>query len=619
MNLNRRHSYPLLITLAALVLSFSPAPAAATDLIRVYLQQTTSSSTILRWRTDTAEDSRVEWGTVAGSPEFSVDDSTVTTEHEVKITGLTPNTVYFYRVGSTAAPLAGGDADHFFKTSPPTGTAVPTRVWALGDSGYPHPGVTIPGVWEQNGDAVRDAYTAFNGGKENADVLLLLGDNAYTNATDPEYQSALFVQYEGFVRTASAWPTLGNHEGFSANGLTQSGPYFDVFTIPTKGEAGGVPSGTEAYYSFDHGNIHFIVLDAEDSLLNYAANLAMLSWLEADCTGNNSDWLIAIWHQPPYSRGLLHDSDVEINEIEARRKFLPILEGCGVDFVLNGHSHNWERSYFITGHYGDSQTFGPEHVIDGGSGDPATDNAYGKPNRGGTPNDGTVYVVAGSASEKRPLGPNAPHPTSFSALSEMGSLILDIDGQTAVGTFLDLNGVVRDTFTIEKGTACPDTPLAGCGDMPKSRLLLAQGSVPPQQKLSWRAGGGNLSAADFGVPIDPSEEPIDVCFYDANGYVSGGQLPGGNGYWSHGRPTVYKFRDPAGVQAGLTRARFRMSEVGKGAISVKGKGDSLRLPELPLTPPVVVQAKNPSTGGCWESTFEAAQVKKNDARRFVAK
>ena len=62
-----------------------------------------------------------------------------------------------------------------------------------------------------------------------------------------------------------------------------------------------------------------------------------------------------------------------------------------------------------------------------------------------------------------------------------------------------------------------------------------------------------------------------------------------------------------------------MSEVGKGAISVKGKGDSLRLPELPLTPPVVAQAKNPSTGGCWESRFEAAQVKKNDARRFVAK
>ena len=42
---------------------------------------------------------------------------------------------------------------------------------------------------------------------------------------------------------------------------TESGAYFDIFSLPRKGEAGGIPSGTEAYYSFDHGNLHVIVLD----------------------------------------------------------------------------------------------------------------------------------------------------------------------------------------------------------------------------------------------------------------------------------------------------------------------------------------------------------------------
>ena len=46
---------------------------------------------------------------------------------------------------------------------------------------------------------------------------------------------------------------------------TETGPYFDIFSLPTKAEAGGLASGTEAYYSFDYGNIHFVVLDSYQS------------------------------------------------------------------------------------------------------------------------------------------------------------------------------------------------------------------------------------------------------------------------------------------------------------------------------------------------------------------
>ena len=54
----------------------------------------------------------------------------------------------------------------------------------------------------------------------------------------------------------------------SADSATQTGTYYDIFTLPKFGEAGGVASGTEAYYSFDFGNIHFIVLDSMETAGN---------------------------------------------------------------------------------------------------------------------------------------------------------------------------------------------------------------------------------------------------------------------------------------------------------------------------------------------------------------
>jgi hypothetical protein len=442
--------------------------AEAATLVRgPYLQQPTSSSIIVRWRTDVATDSRVAYGTNVGSLTTIVDDATSTTEHQVTLGGLTAATQYFYQIGSTTEVLAGNDTDHHFRTSPATGAATPTRIWAIGDSGFPNPAVIGPG-WIRDGDAVRDAYTTFNGGVASADVWLLLGDNAYVLATDAEYQTALFEQYPAFLRTVAPWGTLGNHEGFSANGLTQTGPYFNNFTLPTGGEAGGVASGTEAYYAFDYGNIHFVVLDAEDSIVNVTARDAMLLWLDADLAATAADWVIAFWHQPPYSKGLLHDSDVELNEILMRQHVVPVLEDYGVDLVLAGHSHSYERSYLLDGHYGDSSTLTPAMILDDGLGPPH--DPYHKPNVGPAPHEGAVYVVAGSASEVRPgMG---IHPVMPVALESLGSLVLDIDGNVATGIFLDHLGVEQDRFVIVKGPAAAIPALSRSGG-PILGLLLA--------------------------------------------------------------------------------------------------------------------------------------------------
>src|SRR5688572_22194561 len=84
------------------------APASAAVITRgPYLQRGGTDRVTVRWRTDTATNSRVRYGTTQGSLTLTRDDSVVTTEHSVELTGLSANTRYFYAVGSTTEHHAG--------------------------------------------------------------------------------------------------------------------------------------------------------------------------------------------------------------------------------------------------------------------------------------------------------------------------------------------------------------------------------------------------------------------------------------------------------------------------------------------------------------------------------
>src|SRR5918996_1538047 len=85
-----------------------------------YLQLATPASMVVKWRTNSASDSRVRYGLDPANLSSFKDNSTVTTEHEVPLTGLLANTQYYYSVGSTTTVLAGGDTNHYFYTSPPS-------------------------------------------------------------------------------------------------------------------------------------------------------------------------------------------------------------------------------------------------------------------------------------------------------------------------------------------------------------------------------------------------------------------------------------------------------------------------------------------------------------------
>jgi hypothetical protein len=196
--------------------------------------------------TDVATDSVVRYGLNPAGLTSTTSEGASVTDHEVEISGLSADTQYFYSVGSTTQTLAGGESDHFFETSPTPGAAVPTRMWVIGDSG----------TADANAAAVRDGWLSYAGGNR-ADLWMMLGDNAYDDGTDAEFQAAVFHMYPQVLRSTVLWPTLGNHGGHSADSATTnaSGQLFVDSGQVTKKQSGNfiytVNAATLAGSTFD--------------------------------------------------------------------------------------------------------------------------------------------------------------------------------------------------------------------------------------------------------------------------------------------------------------------------------------------------------------------------------
>ena len=394
-----------------------------------YLQVGSPTGAVIRWRTDVAAGSLVRYGTTLGSLTNSATGTNNITEHIVKITGLQPDTKYYYSIGSATHVVASG-ADYWFYTHPIAGTPKPTRIWALGDAGTAN----------ANQEAVRDAFYNFANNTRPADLWLMLGDNAYNVGSDSEHQAAVFDMYPETLRNHFLWPVLGNHESSQSYTATTF-PYLDIFTLPTQGEAGGVPSGNPKYYSFDYANIHFVGLDSMTSTRSGTSPMAQ--WLRNDLESTTQPWIIVYFHHPPYTKGS-HNSDSETDLIEVRQNILPILERYGVDLVLSGHSHCMERSFLLHGHYGISTTLDPAMMINSGDGREDGTGIYSKNAFG----QGTVYIVGGSSGQA--TGGTLNHPAHFRSLNELGSLVIDVNGDRLDSMFLTSTGLTNDHFTLVK-------------------------------------------------------------------------------------------------------------------------------------------------------------------------
>ena len=286
---------------------------------------------------------------------------TVYTYH-ARLRGLRPDSAYQYQVSHAGVdPIAGG-----FRTGP-EGRSKRFRFSSFGDQSVPGPIGLGLGPWSPNAGFIVDAVDA-------TDPLfhLMNGDLCYANVSDdPVGTWARF--FNNNMRSAAnrAWmPAPGNHENEVGNGPQGYQSYETRFTLPDNGE----PIQWKGnWYSFVVGNIAVVSLNNDDvcfqdgafsayrrdHIPNYTARRAdpyihgysggaQKAWLEHTLRRarrrHDIDWIVVVMHQVAMSSAHFNGADLGI-----RQEWLPLFDTYGVDLVVAGHEHHFERTFAVRG------------------------------------------------------------------------------------------------------------------------------------------------------------------------------------------------------------------------------------------------------------------------------
>ncbi len=290
----------------------------------------------------------------------------------MEMSALSPATTVEYRVLADSVIRAAGA----FRTAPPPGTADTVRLLAFGDSGWgSEVQVRLAELME------RDRW----------DLAVHTGDIAYQRGSEADFTIRHFHIYRNVLARAPFFPSPGNHDLRAAGGAA----YARAFIVPT-------PEPEARYYTFRWGDIQFIALDTtdedapgeffppepEDPAPLGAVAAAderdeetdgaelrrrrgrqyewLVATLEATARDPSIRWTIAYMHYPPYSNasGLVgHGSDNSL-----RQAITPLFDRYGVDLVLTGHDHHYERSRPIRDGRVVERGCGPVYIVTGGGG-----------------------------------------------------------------------------------------------------------------------------------------------------------------------------------------------------------------------------------------------------------
>jgi chitodextrinase len=410
-------------------------PAAGTVKIArgPYLANVTADSAVVSWWTNLPTSGTVNYG-VASTSEHSVSDPAGTVQHHtVTLTGLSGNTTYTYSVVSGS--VSSGAT---FKTAAAPGTTFSFA--AIGDFGGGSAGET------QNASNIAGAGTSF---------IQTLGDNIYPSSglPDPDFSTTysdfdarFFKPFGTAVKSQAFLPANGNKEYYG------DGEFWTAF--PMLGS-------NHAWYSYDWGNAHILVVDSEQL---FTPGTAQYSFIQNDLAAHQSaTWRIVAIQRPPYSSSSANSSSQPVLQY-----LVPLFDQYNVQLVLSGNSHNYERSFPLRG----------GNVVTSG---------------------GTTYVVSGGGGN----GFNSftiPQP-SWSAFREAS--YYEYAKVTVSPTSLRVDGIRADTNTVFDSTtiqaASSDTtpPTAPSG-------LTATAASATQVNLSWTASTDDVGVTGYEIWRGPA-------------------------------------------------------------------------------------------------------------------
>ena len=310
------------------------APQAAWFVVAPYLQYPTGDSIVISWETSKEAPGRVEYGTgVPFKDKVAVNPGTM---QAAKLTGLKPGTSYFYRV--VCDDPAGGELTSpilSFQTDPGPGS--PFVFATIGDT------QRNPRITGQVATRALENRPAF---------VIHVGDVVDNGPDKAEWVNELFRPCQELFGRIPVLPCIGNHE-------RNHKFYYQYFSLPEP----------EYHYSFRYGDAEFFSIDSNKPL---GPGTTQHLWLDKALAESKAKWKICFHHHPAYSS----DSDDYGDTFAGKpsrlgdanpRQLLPVYERHGVDLVLNGHVHLYERTHPIRDGKVDLKD-GIVHLTTGGGG-----------------------------------------------------------------------------------------------------------------------------------------------------------------------------------------------------------------------------------------------------------
>ena len=303
-----------------------------------YIQDVQADQLRIIWRTPLPADTAVHYGasTNLGS---TAADSSPTTQHVLKLSSLTPDTTYYYRISSSTDGV--NDVLSPLMTFKTAGTSGDVSFVVMGDSGF-------------GSSAQYDVAEVIR--NQDVDFVLHVGDVIYPEFTYGETDLKCLSVYGEHMRQVPYYFAMGNHDiqQTSSGGacIHDENPFLDAFYLPTNSV-----TGTEHYYSFDSGNAHIVVLSSDKRLHSYTAGSAQYNWLAADLAGSSKPWKFILFHHCPYTSSAHRYDDNDyfanpsctwagngiVDRSEIKDSVGVLASQHGAQLMFFGHEHNYEK------------------------------------------------------------------------------------------------------------------------------------------------------------------------------------------------------------------------------------------------------------------------------------
>lgn len=406
-----------------------------------FIQNVSARTAQVVWKTFHLTEGWVEYGPTPGLGQIARSAAT-NTVHAVTLANLDPQKRYFYRVmGSSVANrslVAATTPVESFQTLAEQGSL---RFAVIGDSGQGSVGqYRIANVLDQL----------------NPDLVLHSGDVIYPSFTDGRADQRLFSVYQNAMKRIPFYFTIGNHDIYSGVGY-----YLDALFLPTNSVPLLIHSTNttpEHYYSFDHGDAHFAVV-YQPILSQYKMRVGdpQYQWLTNDLATTRKPWKFMLFHMPVRTSSSHRTDNYNLNgaydRTEVEEVIWPIAARYGVQLVINGHDHAYER--FV-------------------------------------PVDGVHAVVSGGGGGI-PYGLNERDVLSSQFRSVYHCLDVSIQGDTLRLRAVDDEGIEFDSMVIQRAN-------------PSAQSLVSTWAHPRFEPTAVNDGDGNVSdqAFDFHTPGRPA-------------------------------------------------------------------------------------------------------------------